>query len=390
MRLIYHPRKFIVKSMEIQEVDFLKPLIFNDHPNDSQLSVHEIEEEALQENLWGFGFGCWSGIKQKFGTVEKLYAAIQDIHRQIKELKELYRMQSIALPDLQVEFNLSGGVSSSYFLIDDEGKRKFVVKPLDEDAGAIHSISYSSPFQDSPLRKNMPLYRSCMREVLAYRIAQVIGARSIVPKTEFIIMKSEHFHDLFEEIAPEERKRYSEIFGPADKEKLCSVQEYVDGGMSLFEALQDLQSRDLSDAEIADRFDQKDFEEANMLLWATYDTDGHSGNFLVYSKGTDLVGNEILGLKKIDNGLAFPDKNSQMRNNLSYMPNASRELSEETKAKILALDVEQLAAEFEKVGLDSATGAMKKRIPILQELVKRDGITIKDINNELSKIGKKI
>ncbi|MBX7065763.1 MAG: hypothetical protein K1X28_00890 [Parachlamydiales bacterium] len=378
--------------MEIQEVELPNPLVLNPwlESTSAQEGVLQLEEEPLKENFWGFSYYTWLAVKEKFGSVEKLYAAIQDIHRQIKELKEEYRKQGIELPDLTVEYNTDGGVSGSYFLIDAEGKRRFVVKPLDEDAGAIHSISYSSPFLESPFRDNMPLYRSSMREVLAYRVAQLIGASSIVPKTDFVVMKSEQFHDLFESLTPDERKRYLEIIGEPDKEKLCSVQEYVENAKSLFEALHDLQMSGLSDEEIANRFDQKDFEEANMLLWTTYDTDGHSGNFLVYSKGVDAVGNEILGLKKIDNGLAFPDKNKQLRNNLAYMPNAKRELSEETKAKILAIDPDALAAEFEKVGLESAIPAMRARISTLQELVMRENITIGDINSELSKIGRKI
>lgn len=374
--------------MEIQDVDVCNPLVINPWLGGSTAPLIE-ENGVLHDNLWGFSYWTWLEVKTKFQTVDQLYAALQDIHRQIKDLKELYRQQGIDLPDLQIEYNTEGGVSGSYFLIDAEGKRRFVVKPMDEEAGGIHSLNYSSPFQNCPFRNHMPLYRSSMREVLAYRLAQIIGIGSIVPKTDFVVMESERFHDLFEGVTPDERKRYIEMMGQPDKEKLCSVQEYVENAKSLFEALQDLQMSGLSDLEIADRFDQKDFEEANILLWTTYDTDGHSGNFLVYSKGVDDVGNEILGLKKIDNGLAFPDKNTQLRNNLAYMPNAERQLSEEAKAKILAIDVDQLAAEFEKVGLESAVPALRQRIPILQELIKREGLTIKDINNELSRIGKK-
>lgn len=377
--------------MELLEVDFANPLTFNPWLEESSASVIEMEggEEKLKENLWGFSYYSWMEIKKKFGTVERLYAAIQDLHREIQELKEKYRDQATSLPDLRIEFNADGGVSGSYFLVDENGKRKFVVKPLDEDAGAINSRDYSSPFNTSPFRDNMPLYRLSMREVLGFRIAQMIGVESVVPKTEFAILESEVFHDFLEAIRADERKRYTETCGFPDKEKLCSVQEYVEDAKNLFEALQDLQALNLSDDEIAARFDQKNFEEANILLWTTFDTDGHSGNFLVYSKGIDAIGNEILALKKIDNGLAFPDKNQQLRNNLSFMPNAGQELSDESKAKILAIDVEKLAAEFEKVGLESAIPALKERIPFLQELVKREKITIREINNELSRIGKK-
>lgn len=371
--------------MELQEVDFANPLTFNPWLDGPPAPVMElkVDEEKLKENLWGFSYYSWPKIKKKFGTVEKLYAAIEDIHRNIQDLREKYRDQATGFPDLRVEYNLDGGVSGSYFLVDENGKRKFVVKPLDEDAGAIHSRNYPSPFSMSPFCSNMPLYCLSMREVLAYRVAQMIGVKDVVPKTEFGILKSEVFHDFLEGIRADERKRYTEACGVPDKEKLCSVQEYVEDAKSLFEALQDLQGLSLSDDEIAARFEQKNFEEANILLWTTFDTDGHSSNFLVYSKGVDAIGNEILALKKIDNGLAFPDKNQQLKNSLSFMPNATRELSDEAKAKILAIDVDQLAAQFEKVGLESATAALKERISFLQELVKREKITIRELNNEL-------
>ena len=113
------------------------------------------------------------------------------------------------------------------------------------------------------------------------------------------------------------------------------------------------------------------------------------GNFLVYPKSVDAIGNEILGIKKIDNGLAFPDENEGFRNSLSYLPNAEKELSSEARAKILAIDANLLAIQFEKMGLESASFALKKRITALQKLVNQEGITIKEINQELSKIGKK-
>lgn len=221
-------------------------------------------------------------------------------------------------------------------------------------------------------------------------IGEQIGVGTVVPQTVFGIFESDQFYDFSDGVSLNELHHYMEICGPIDCEKLCSVQEFVPNGKSLFEAIHELEERGLSDDEIADRFDQSNFEDANILLWTTYDTDGHSGNFLVYPKGSDEIGNEILGLKKIDNGLAFPDKNQQFRNNLSYLPNAKRGLSEEGKAKIAAIDVDILASQFEKMGLESAIPALKERIPILKELAKQPSLTIKEINTAMSKIGKKL
>lgn len=47
------------------------------------------------------------------------------------------------------------------------------------------------------------------------------------------------------------------------------------------------------DKEISERFDQNDFEDVNIFIWNTYDTDAHEGNFRVYVKEVDALGNEI-------------------------------------------------------------------------------------------------
>lgn len=379
--------------MKLYEANIFKPLnirLFDDPSYSPTPSLEPLADASpLKEDCWGFGF-MWYDIIKKFSTVEKLYDAIYDIYQANRQIKEKFRSLAEYFPSLNLEPNEDRGVSGSYFAVDENGNRLYVIKPLDEDAGCIHNKGWATPFLDSPLRQNMPLYRSSMREVLAYEIAKLIGVGSIVPKTVFAILESEKFHDLNDEVSVDEMKRFLEIVGDVDKEKLCSVQEYVQNSKSLFEAIHDLEAAGLNDEEIANRFDQVDFEDANILLWTTYDTDGHMGNFLVYPKGFDSIGNEILGLKKIDNGLAFPEKNKQLRNNLSYLPNAKRELSDAAKAKIAAIDVDSLAAQFENLGLDSAVPALKERIAKLQELAQQPNITIKELNTAMTNIGKKL
>jgi hypothetical protein len=379
--------------MEIEEIDFsnslaLSTISVHDFPSDSKEIDSFPIDGPLKEDLWGFNFFWWE-VSKKFPTIESLYGAIQDLYDDIGETKEKYRLSAEFFDSFYLEPNIGRGVSGSYFLLDDEGNRCYIVKPLDEDAGCIHNDGYATPFIMSPLRSNMPLYLSSMREVLAYNIATSIGVGSVVPRTVFGIFESEQFHSFSDRVDARERDRFLEFCGAADPEKLCSVQEFVPNAKSLFEGLHDLEMAGLSDEEIADRFDKADFEDANILLWTTYDTDGHMGNFLVYPKGTDEIGNEILGLKKIDNGLAFPDKNQQLRNNLSYLPNARRELSAEAKAKIAAMDVDALSLQFEQMGLDSAVSALRERIPYLQQLAQEPGMTIKEINKAMSNIGKK-
>ena len=211
---------------------------------------------------------------------------------------------------------------------------------------------------------------------------------NVAPRTVLAILESGAFNDQIDHLAPEERVRYERLIGSPDREKLCSVQEFIPNSKTLFEGLQDLQMAGLSDDEIEARFDQQDFEDANILLWTTYDTDGHLNNFLVYPKSTDAIGNEILGIKKIDNGLTFPEKNEQLRNNLRYLPNANRCLSTEGRDKIAALSIENLSRQLTQFGLTGSIEALRQRIAVLKELAQRQNLTLSEIDYRMSLIGK--
>lgn len=361
-------------------------------------------DPLLTFDFWDFG-SYWKKIKKTYRTIGNLYGAIKEKIQALFDTREGSRLQiekNSALARLALEVRENGtywidssnliriqrGINGSYFLKDDAGNNHFVVKPIDEEAGCLNnSKGYATPFDFSPVRSYMPLYLSAFREAAAWDIANAIGVGSIVPKTRLAILECDSFADFSERVSQKEFDSYMEQVGSSGREKLCSVQEFVPNSKSLFEALQELQQLGLSDEEIGPRFDQKDYEEINILLWTTYDTDGHSGNFLCYPKGADSLGNEILGLKKIDNGLAFPDRNKQLRNHLKYLPNARLSLSEEGRAKIAAINVEEIVRKLEIYHLDSAIPAFRQRIIYLKKLAKKPEITIKEINHKMGKIG---
>lgn len=369
-----------------------------------------IGKEPLTENYWSFY--NWNEIANRYKTVEALYDAIKQRQIEILKKKEFYReiieyQKNLdpLYPTLNSIFsNISetgtyqvdparleatnGGISGSYFLFCANHQARFVVKPIDEDIGALaNRMGFSTPSEMSPIRNNIPLYHSSMREYLAYQTAVIIGAPNIVPRTILAILESEQFSDLKESVSWKELSRYTKECPLSDKEKLCSVQEFIPNTRSLFEALQGLQEIQLSDEEIRDRFDSMDVEEANILMWATYDTDGHTGNFLVYSKGIDSIGNEILGLKKIDSGLAFPEKNKQLTNGLSSLPFAKNPLSAEGLKKIQAIDVDLITEKLRNFGLEGSVTAFKERILFLKKISEKPGITLKEINLQMSLIG---
>ncbi|MES2272707.1 MAG: hypothetical protein V4487_00745 [Chlamydiota bacterium] len=372
--------------------------------------IHSSTEEIETFNPLSW---LWNQLTRYYPSMELFYRALTKRQAELAEIKENFRPfigeKSLFDPvyadllSLASAFFENGtyqidpdrltptsnqGVSGSYFLLDETGHPRFVIKPLDEDAGCINNPQgFATLLDRSPLRENMPLYHSSMREALAYQIALSIGVDSIAPKTVLAILQSDQFYDLSQCVPTEEMDRYLELCGAACREKICSIQEVVPNAITLFEAQQALQAAGLSDEEIAARFDQSDFEDMNILLWSTYDTDGHMGNILVYPKGYDALGNEILGLKKIDNGLAFPDKNEQLRNNLVYLPNGSLPLSDSAKCKIANLNVDQMADLYRSYGLESAIPALQIRIPLLQEYAQKPGITIKELNAYMAKIG---
>ncbi len=374
------------------------------------LTTTESIEIPTPSDKWGFGWD-WYSIVQDFPTVESLYAAIQQRRGQIAQVKETWRPYiraiggfdpiHLGLNELSFGRNkqgaylfpqdslspISDGISGSYFLSDENGQVRYVVKPIDEDICCLNNRKgFSTPYAESTIRKNMPLYLSSMREVAAYETAKLLGVTNVAPRTALAILESDAFHDQLDEIDPSERERYERLITAKPiREKLCSVQEFVPNSKVLSEGLQNLQLAGLSDEEIAARIDTRDFEDANILLWCTYDTDGHMGNFLVYPKSTDAIGNEILGIKKIDNGLAFPEKNEQLRNNLRYLPNAKTPLTAEGRAKIAAIPIEALADRLEQFGLEGSALALKERLLFLKKLVAENPeMTIKEIDQKMA------
>lgn len=312
------------------------------------------------------------------------------------------------------------GISGSYFLLDAEGNKRYVVKPIDEDCGCLNNPKgYMSLMMKSPIRDDMPLYLSSLKEALTYEAVKSIGIQSVAPKTILVILESPGFSyfDLtdtqtgqnsdsfstqtqsyralmFKQIAQGVNGLQEGVLrfcirkaGPPPREKLCSAQEFVSDSQPLFEVGQRLQDEYGSDlVGMANRFDQKQFEETNILIWTTYDTDAHAGNILVHPLRLDEQGREVYGFKKIDNGLAFPNTNRQLRNALNYLPNMKRTLSDEGRAKIYAVDVDIISEKMKYYGMDNAIPSFLERISLLKELAMKEGITLEQINKEMTKL----
>ena len=269
------------------------------------------------------------------------------------------------------------GMAGTYFLHDAEGIVQFVIKPVDEGILCLNNRKYyASPLNDPTLRvrPQIPLYKSCQTDALASEIASLCNIPQVTPKTIMAIIEEDLFYDLSDNSAFS--STYSHL---KDKEKLCSVQQYLPVTIELYDAIQIWLENNWNGEQIARLIDQSDFEEAMIFVWLCYDTDAHAGNFLLYAKD-----NHHYGIRKIDNTLCFPEKNKGLKNSLSYLPNAEFRLSERAKAVIRSIPKEAIIHKMHFYEMDTCIEAFDERMTILQELINHDNMALKDIDLRLS------
>jgi hypothetical protein len=346
-----------------------------------------------------FGY-LWSVVQPHVleGTLHELIAARR---REISARKEYWRAR---IGELRQEngdlyqkiehcfsqgklIGLAEGSGAAYLLVDDQEKSRFIVKPIDEDIFCLNNRKqYASPFNEERyrVRAPIPLYRSHQTDVLAYRVATLVGFSHLTPPTVMGIYSSSNFYDITDLAHEEQRREFYKLSGEPDREKLCSIQEYFSHAQDLKGLSQAWYQEDLSDSTILKSVDQKNFEEMNLFVWLLYDNDAHGGNILTYVKGIDSEGKPLYALKKIDNGLTFPERNAHLVNLLSTLPNALLPLSGEGREWIAKIPVEKIAHEMRTWELEDCIPALLERVQILQELAQRPEISIKEINLRLS------
>jgi hypothetical protein len=337
-------------------------------------------------------------LKEEGLLLDMIKDCREEIHRQkehwrpvVEQLKkendpDFYRAIERTLKEGNLVANPSG-CGSAYFAIDEQAATRFVVKPVDEDIFCLNNRKeFGSIFHDSEhrVRDDIPLYRSAQTDVFCWEVASLAGLEETTPRTVMGIINRDEFYDFTLQINTEEKENFILQTGMPDTEKLCSIQEFIPDSQDWVGLLQEFYSEGLSDEEIASRFDQNDFERVCMLLWLSYDTDAHGGNFRTYIKRTDENGKKIYGIKKIDNGLSFPEKNTQYTNILAWAPNALMPISAELKQKIDCIPVEQILNRMDRYELSDCKEAFKERIDILKELSQRKEITINEIDLRLS------
>lgn len=199
-------------------------------------------------------------------------------------------------------------------------------------------------------------------EAFCYRLAVLSGLEHLTPETHLAHIP-----------LPEFSLPYTEN----RKERLCSVQRYLGGTITLRSLLRKLFAEGL---EIEPYIDREDFAAAILFTWLTFDTDAHASNFLVYPKYTEPL---VYGIRKIDNGLSFPEKNEGVDNFLMHLPNALKEISESVRETIEGLPLEQIMTEMDLFSLTTSKKAFEQRVSVLRNLISRKGITYYEIGLRL-------
>ncbi|MBS0604685.1 MAG: hypothetical protein JSS60_06580 [Verrucomicrobia bacterium] len=353
-----------------------------------------------------FHFGMFLYELQRMKEEGTLLPAIQERRSELHDQKEHWRAfieQMKIGKDKEFYDNIQrvlkegkliangAGAGSCYFVVDADGKPCYVIKPVDEDIFCLNNRKeLGGPFNDAEhrVRDDIPLYRSAQTDAFCWEVASMAGLGNSTPRAVMGIVENGQFYDFTIWLNEKDRENFLSATGFPDREKLCSIQEFIPESQDLFELLHEFYTNGLSDDEIASRFDQNDFEQTCMFLWLSYDNDGHGGNFRTYVKRIDETGKKIYGIKKIDNGLSFPEKNTNYFNMLAWSPNAVLPISDDLKQKIANLPIEQILKRMDDFEMSGCKEAFKERVEIIQTLAKREGMTVGEIDLRLTFLSK--
>lgn len=334
-------------------------------------------------------FGMFPGAIQQLQEQNALLPAIKQRRIELLEQKEHWRSFVTDFVDIGQGQLLAApaGSGGAYFLTGTNGTVRYVIKPVDEDALCLNNRKEGgSPFNDLKhrVREHIPLYRSAQTDAFCYELARLAKIEGITPKAVLGIVRSEEFYDITQWL--EESEEFIALTGRPDKEKLCSIQEFIPETRDLSALLKELYSQGFSNEEIGMMFDREEIEQVFLLIWLIYDNDAHKGNFLTYVKQND--GKIVYGIKKIDNSLSIPEKNTHYSNILSWIPASLFPVSDELKDKIAHLPVKEILERMDEYGLSACKEAMVERIELLQTLAQNEEVTLGEIDVRMSFLSK--
>ena len=332
-----------------------------------------------QENLYSL-------IAQQRAVIEKQKEACRLLieFEERTAVKHFYEeFKKILVTGYVLPTKLGGG--GVYILYNASHEPSFLIKPNDEAILCLNNPKHrGSPF-NSPshrVRDAIPLYKTCETEAAVSAISRELQIESCTPETHLMILSSSLFYDLSSHLQGNSLDEFIEKCGPPALEKLCSVQRFVPDSIDLQQAMHEWFEAGLEEKSSLP-IDQETFEEVILLLWLTYDNDGHSSNFRIFFKSLgnpNYPNSAVYGIKKIDNGLSLPEENHHFLNYLSYLPNAKATPSSKLLEKMASINEEALCSILDRYHLSEAKPALKERIEVLKTLSQRSGLTLEEIN----------
>lgn len=257
------------------------------------------------------------------------------------------------------------GCGGAYFLYDEHKKPCYVIKPVDEDYLCLNNPKQgSTPFFDSffRVRSEISLYQTAQAEALSFAVAHILGFKELTPKTDMMILSHSTFFDLTEN-------------KDIKKEKLCSVQEYLEEIVNLGELAKTFLESQKNESQILELIDRESFENLYLLIWLLYDNDAHAGN--LYAKQNEKGTYHLI---KLDNGLTFPLKNRNYLNDLFFLPHAKSIPSERLHFIVMNLPVDKIVDKIRFFELDDAIAAFEKRVKALQNLISSRNLSFREID----------
>ncbi|HEY5260122.1 MAG TPA: hypothetical protein VIJ46_05675 [Rhabdochlamydiaceae bacterium] len=351
------------------------------------------------DDLFCFG-KMWSHLGE-YQEEQKLYAAIAERRAEVHALKLHWKWRLDACQEgTDRDFyqkihqiletgtlkRLEDGSGAAHLLNDETGTPRFILKPLDGEILCLNNTKcYGNPLNEVRFRArpHIPLYHSVQTDALVYACASRLGISSIAPKTVMDIIASDVFYDLSERLEGTTQEEFFLIAGSADRERLCSVQEYIPHSQEFTAWYRVALSQGFSHEHIAGVISQEDFENIHLLIWIIYDNDAHPANIRVIEQEDGHV-----RLMKVDNTLSFPEKNTHLLNTLSLLPNAHEKLSLRGQELVASLPVDTIVDLLEHYEMEYAVTAFLERVRVLQELAQRD-LTLREIDECMEHLERK-
>lgn len=368
----------------------------------SSSEAHKIERKIQKaKNYIDHKMGSVKGMRGSSGksggrTRRRRQQAFLLIKETENRMSELKASRSSFAPDIQFHSRVHslmkngslkpvpGGKSGVYFLCDAKGDRKFVVKPYDEDMLTLNNPKgFATPYHDADgmcrPKGGIPMFSATKNEAMASAIARELGISRSTAKAQMMILTSDTFHDITDDIDADPEK-IAETYGLADKEKLCVVQEYISdcrevgdlllegSGKDQFAFMRmDHEARTALEREILPKdIDQEMFEEGIILALVCGEADGNAGNFLLSNKPDPQTHKRAV--YKIDNAAAFTENNSSINTGVLWLLECSEKpISNKARQMINNLDPDRIASLMKEQGYsDLSISEMQERIYMMK------------------------